>query len=77
MKKILIICIAFLIAVPALAENYLLNGGQRSQINYQMTQKIKPVLTTRTLVLSYVIPESFTSPTYRQKITNLKISHHQ
>ncbi len=58
-------------AVPVFAENYLLNGGQSSQIDYQMVQKVQPLSGTRNLILSYVVPESFNSPTYRQEITGL------
>jgi hypothetical protein len=71
MKRLLVICLVMLIAVPGFAKNYLLNGGQESQINYQMVQKVKPSSSTRKLILSYVVPESFDSPTYRQKITAL------
>ena len=73
MKKILGTGLLLMIAIPALAENYLLNGGQASQINYEMIQKIRPSQGTRSLVLSYVIPESFDSPTYRQKIRDLSL----
>ena len=56
------------------AENYLINGGQESQISYQMTQKVVPASGTQKLVLSYVIPASYSSPTYNQKIMNFNLS---
>jgi transglutaminase-like putative cysteine protease len=74
MRRILAVILLVLMAVPAFAENYLLNGGQTSQINYQMVQKVQPSSNTRKLILSYVVPESFDSPTYRQKITELDFS---
>jgi len=73
MKKFLGAGLLIMIAIPAFAENYLLNGGQASQINYEMIQKIRPSHGTRSLVLSYVLPESFDSPTYRQKIRDLSL----
>ena len=71
MKRILAVSFLVLMAVPGFAENYLLNGGQASQISYQMVQKVQLSSNTRKLILSYVVPESFESPTYRQKITEL------
>jgi len=70
-KKVFTVGLFVLMAAPVFAENYLLNGGQSSQIDYQMVQKIQPLTDTQKLILSYVIPESFDSPTYRQKITKL------
>ncbi|MBL7180494.1 MAG: transglutaminase-like domain-containing protein [Pseudomonadota bacterium] len=67
----LIIFWVMIAAVPVFGENYLLNGGQESQIRYQMMQKIQPSAGIKKLVLSYVVPESFLSPTYNQKITGL------
>jgi len=55
------------------AENYLINGGQESQISYQMVQKVEPAPGTQKLVLSYVIPEAFTSPTYHQSISAFRL----
>ena len=71
MKRVLAVSFLVLMAVPGFAENYLLNGGQASEINYQMVQKVQLLSNIRKLVLSYVVPESFDSPTYRQEITEL------
>jgi hypothetical protein len=71
MKRILAVGLFVLMAAPVFAENYLLNGGQSSQIDYQMVQTVQPLSGTRNLILSYVVPESFNSPTYRQEITGL------
>ena len=46
-----------------LAEDYLINGGQYSEITYEMVQRVAPAPGTQKLVLSYVLPESFSSPT--------------
>jgi len=74
MKKLLIVILVVITAVPAFAENYLLNGGQESQINYRMVQKVRPSAGTKKLILSYVIPQTFVSPTYSQRITDLDLS---
>jgi hypothetical protein len=73
MNKILGVSLFLILAIPAYAENYLLNGRQASQINYEMIQKIRPPQGIRSLVLSYVIPKSFDSPTYSQKIKDLSL----
>ena len=76
MKKITIILFLLFITIyPLQAENYLLNGGQESRINYQMTQVVEPKPAIQTLYLSYVIPVTFKSPTYNQQITNLKFDY--
>jgi hypothetical protein len=74
MKKIILAGLVFFMASPSMAENYLLNGGQESRIKYQMVQQIYPSSNIRKLVLNYVHPGSFNSPTYNQEITDLKFS---
>ncbi len=66
--------IGILFASFCFAENYLINGGQDSQIHYQMVQKVVPAAGTKKLVLSYVIPEDFSSPTYNQKIAGFDLN---
>ena len=73
MKRILSLSLALLFATPCSAENYLLNGGQESKIQYEMLQKVQPSSNTRKLILNYVLPESFDSPTYCQKIEQFDI----
>ncbi|MES0350145.1 MAG: hypothetical protein ABUK19_05455 [Desulfobacteria bacterium] len=57
MKKVFAVGLFVLMAGPVFAENYLLNGGQSSQIDYQMVQKVQPLSDTQKFILSYVIPE--------------------
>jgi len=71
MKKLMTAWFLVLSAVPAFASNYLLNGGQESIINYKMVQKVQPSAGIRMLILNYVVPKTFSSPTYNQKIENL------
>lgn len=55
------------------AENYLLNGGQASQIDYKMEQEIVPAYGTKELIISYVVPKTFTSPSYNQVIQEFNV----
>lgn len=52
-------------------ENLLLDGGQSSEIDYQMTQHVKPSENVRRLMLSFVVPEPFETPTFRQEIDDV------
>jgi hypothetical protein len=56
------------------AENYLINGGQQSRFNYTLKQKVVPPPQTSKLVLSFVVPQTFSSPTYNQKISNFALT---
>ncbi|MDY6906049.1 MAG: transglutaminase domain-containing protein [Thermodesulfobacteriota bacterium] len=75
MKKRMLLGIVFcLLATPGFTENYLLNGGQESTISYRMIQTVTPSAATRKIMLSYVSPVSYASPTYNQRIENLDIN---
>lgn len=67
--KISLLILAVLI-VTVSAENYLLNGGQKSTIHYRMVQKVKPTSETAVVRLTFVVPVDFTSVTYSQHISN-------
>jgi transglutaminase superfamily protein len=73
MKSFLFILV-LLFTATGFCENYLLNGGQSSTIKYKMTQKVEPQNGIVTVNLSYVIPQSFDSPTYNQQIKNFDIT---
>lgn len=62
-----------MLSVLAHAENYLINGGQNSRFNYVLTQQIEPAGDTKYIKLSFVVPQSFDSPTYRQAIENYRL----
>jgi hypothetical protein len=71
---LIVIVILFLMTRPAAAENYILRGDQESQFNFQILQKIEPMPHASQLILSFVVPASFTSPTYTQKISDVDFS---
>ncbi len=77
MKKIIFLLAFIFISGNCLAENYLLNGGQESQINYRITQRVSPAPGTKKIFLSYVKPQSFSSRTYSQRIENLNFKFSQ
>ena len=56
------------------AENYLINGGQESKINYQLVQRLEPAGQTKYVRMNFVVPVSFQSPTYKQRIENFNLS---
>ncbi len=77
MKKfILSMALLLLFGSKSFGENYLLNGGQESQINYKMVQTVEPNPAIHTLYLSYVIPVTYQSPTYNQTISNLEFKYY-
>jgi len=74
-KNIIITGCSILLLIANLsAENYLLNGGQQSRIKYSLVQKVEPTSQTVTVDLTFVIPQSFVSPTYNQQISDLNFN---
>jgi len=67
-----IVCIAFALFFlwnfPCAAENYVLVGQMGSEIRYELEQRVRRNPGTEKLVLSFVVPPTFESPTYRQEI---------
>ena len=67
-----IVCMAFALlflwSFPCGAENYVLVGQMGSEVRYELEQRVTRSPGTQKLVLSFVVPPSFESPTYRQKI---------
>ncbi len=62
-----------LCAAGSRAENYLINGGQESRILYQLYQEVQPAQGTKSLILSFVVPTDFVSPTYNQRISDFAL----
>jgi len=75
MKKILIVLMLLVMTSVASSENYLLNGGQESRIRYKLTQTVEPNPAIHTLYLSFVVPVSYQSPTYNQKILEANLDY--
>jgi len=76
MKKIVLLLIFLFLdhGVPCYAENYVLVGQMGSEITYELQQQVKRGPGTKKLVLSFVVPPSFDSPTYRQEIRGFKLT---
>jgi hypothetical protein len=76
MKKIffLLLIFYFVLEASCLAENYILEGQMGSDIVYELQQQVKKGPGTRKLVLSFVVPPTFVSPTYNQEIRGFKLT---
>ena len=76
MKKIIFSSLLLILVLYSslFSENYLLNGGQKSRIKYTLIQKIEPTPQTVTVDLTFVIPQSFSSATFSQEISDLAIT---
>lgn len=75
MKKFFIIMFLLILNAVGYSENYLLNGGQESRIQYKMVQTVEPNPAISKLFLSFVIPVTYQSPTYNQKIVEFKLDY--
>ncbi|NQT25226.1 transglutaminase domain-containing protein [candidate division KSB1 bacterium] len=71
--KTCLIGLCILCVGSVMAENYLLNGGQLSDIQYTMEQEFVPVPGIQSLSIGYVIPEDFSSPSYNQDIQKFDV----
>ena len=74
MKRLFVFVWIFFLIGNVAGENYLINGGQDSKILYVLTQRVEPAGATKYLKLSFVVPESFQSPTYQQQIENFSLN---
>ncbi len=78
MKKILMSAVIMLVAAygPAFADNITVNGDMGSKIHFEIDKRVTTVPGLQNLTLSFVAPETFTSPTYRQDVRgfNLKFT---
>lgn len=61
-------------AAPASAENFTVRGEMGSEIRYELRQRITTGGGIRQTELSFVLPRSFQSPTFRQEIRDVDLS---
>jgi transglutaminase-like putative cysteine protease len=71
--KVAFTTLMMLTAIPVLAENFTVKGDMASTIHYELKHQITAGDSMRKLMLSFVVPESFDSPTYKQQIANFKV----
>ena len=69
-----ILGLILLAAVPVRAENYTVRGGMGAEIRYELRETITAGDDVRRTMLSFVMPRSFESPTFRQEIQNADVS---
>jgi transglutaminase-like putative cysteine protease len=72
--KAIFVILMLMASTPVLAENFTVKGDMASTIHYELRHQITAGDSMRKLMLSFVVPESFDSPTYKQQITNFKIT---
>lgn len=75
MKKIsaAILGLALLWPVSGYAENYMLKGQMGSVIRYELQEQITAGEGIKKLVLSFVVPQTYESPTYKQEIRDFDL----
>ena len=71
--RILIFIGVLLLPTFAFAEDFTVKGNMDSAIRFELHHRIKAGDAMKKLMLSFVVPESFDSPTYRQQITNFHV----
>ena len=69
-----VVIFAFVSASSARAENITVSGDMEAVVRYELRQTVSAGERMRKLMLSFVVPDSFESPTYRQKIKNFRLS---
>ena len=71
-----LIIAGMILCVPmsAVSENFTVRGDMDATIHYELQHQITAGDAMKKLTLSFVVPETFDSPTYRQKISNFKVS---
>ena len=75
MKKIVaaVIGLALLWPVSGHAENYTLTGQMGSVIRYELQEQITAGDGIKKLVMSFVVPQTYESPTYKQEIRDFDL----
>ena len=75
MKKIIAVILGLALSWPVLghAENYTLKGQMGSVIRYELQEQITAGEGIKKLVLSFVVPQTYQSPTYKQEIKDFEL----
>jgi len=75
-KKIVLSTLGFLLLVTlsARAENYTVTGDMTSGIRYELQHQITTGDDVSKLILSFVLPQDFQSPTYRQEVKDADLT---
>ncbi len=72
MKAITLLVGVFVLCLNLFAQEFVLSGNQESAIRYKLEQNITPFSGIDVMMVSFVVPRDFASPTYTQKISDLK-----
>ncbi|MDP2725399.1 MAG: transglutaminase-like domain-containing protein, partial [Syntrophales bacterium] len=69
----LILVVPLLISSPVMAENYTVKGDMTSTIRYELQQQVTAGEGMKQMSLSFVVPQTFQSPTYVQEIKDFNL----
>ncbi len=72
MKAIYFILIILFSIFSLLAQEIVLTGNQESVIRYKLEQSIEPFPDIDVLMVSFVVPQDFHSPTFNQKVSDIQ-----
>jgi len=75
MGKVMCFMLSMVLLLPAFspAENYTVQGEMGANIRYELQEQITAGEGIKKMVISFVKPQNFFSPTYRQEIKNFKL----
>ena len=68
-----ILCLILLWPALLPAENYTVKGEMGANIRYELQEQVTAGEGIKKMVLSFVKPQTFHSPTYRQEIKDFKL----
>ena len=76
MKKLLgvFLIMMFLSPIQSWAENYTVKGGMGSNIRYELQEQVTAGGGIQKMVISFVVPQSFQSPTFNQEIKDFNLA---
>ncbi|MFN2128472.1 MAG: hypothetical protein ACK2TU_11505, partial [Anaerolineales bacterium] len=68
----MLICWMLMFVMSGYGSEIVISGHQKSKIEYVLEQTIEPFAGIEELQASFVVPQDFLSPTYVQRVKNLK-----
>ncbi len=74
MKNYFILVCLFLFILSGYTQEVVISGSQESLIKYRLEQSIVPFDGIDILMVSFVVPQNFVSPTYNQEVSDVKFT---
>lgn len=75
MRKVALVILGalFLLGNNGQAENYTVTGNMESAFRYELQHQVTPGDGVQQMTMSFVVPQTFDSPTYKQEISNFNL----